>query len=364
MLDFHATSVGGVFALSEDVCYAAVTDNANGPGEWLTQDGGSTYSTTLGGWLNTDVAHDSVGNGIISTIGKTFISSNGEIRVASGKAMSFSQSVETLGDKKFAVTGQHYTDGIAPDSEFVNGPGVTTDAGATWTYFDTGLDGQTYMARYGAFPSDNTWYVSHGSWIDIDPSMKKEKDNKFHRMTNTSNWEINMRAQVHKFENNQVKIQFNKNVKEFEYNFGAISKTEDGGKTWTKLYDSQGKYYMNQISCSTTEICTVAAESSEEAIAFRTEDGGKTWNKVFTAPSSRSDVSLIGCKMLSDDEIWLTGGNFQQGVVGWYFHSTDAGKSWKQTDLDKGYAVDLSFYGTRGYSTAMSEFGSTIAVYK
>jgi len=366
--DFHATSVGGVYATSEDVCYAAYTDNFDGPGEWLSKDAGETFSQSLGGWLNTDVAHDSTGNGIISTIGKTFSSINGEITAVPGRAITFSQNVENIGEGKFAVVGTHFTDGVLSlDSEFKNGPAITTDSGATWEYYDTGLDGQTFVARYGAFPSDTTWYISQGSWLSIDASNQKMFDlnrNETNWKDAGRTWNINAYASVNKLSSKKLKVQFKNNFAEKEYNFGAISKTTDGGKTFTKIYDSQGKYYMNQIDCSSTEICTVVAESSEKGIAMRTENGGKTWTQVFETPQSNTDVSLIGCRMLSDNEIWISGGTFQGGVVGWFFHSTDGGKTWNQTDLRKGYAIDMSFSGNKGYATAMSELGSTISVYK
>jgi len=49
--------------------------------------------------------------------------------------------------------------------ETVNGVIVSNDNGVTWDLFDIGAnvtDG--YYARYAAFPTDDTWYVSSGTW--------------------------------------------------------------------------------------------------------------------------------------------------------------------------------------------------------
>lgn len=360
--DFKATSVGGVFATDSNTCYAAYTDNDIGPGEYLTKDAGATYTTSTGGSLNTDIAKDTAGNGIMTSIGKILTSTNGVIQNIGGKAITFSQDVENFGEGKFAVAGQHYPEGVV--GSFFNGPAITTDAGKTFTYYDTGLDGIQFAARYGAYPTDKTWYIAQGSWVSagVENDFLNANSTDIDVERYMKSWRANERVTVHKIGNDKHKINIKNEIPRGKtIRYGAISKTTDGGKTFKKVYDTKGEYYMNQISCSTTEICTAVAENPDSALVIRTENGGQTWQTVMTNPESKTDVSLVGCKMLSDDEIWVSGGTFQQGTLGWFFHSTDAGKTWKQYDLPKGYSLDLTFSDGNGYSPALTETGSGLA---
>jgi len=343
--DFPVTSVGGVFATEADVCYAAFSDNNYGPGEAVSKDAATTWTTKNGGSLNTDIAKDSTGNGVMSSIGKIYISEGGgPYQVPDGRDITFSQNVETLGEGAFGVSGSHYPNGIA--SEVINGVGLTTDAGKTWTYHDTGLNWETYVARYSAFPSATTWYVAQGSWgVESTPDP------------NRTRWEVNSRI-FHDGKGYQYRKAVTSDVRH-----GAISKTIDGGESFTMVYNTQGQYYMNSISCSTTEICMAVAENPYEAVALRTENGGKTWETKITLSDNKM-ASLMGCKMLSDDEVWISGGTFDGGLVGWYLHSTNGGETWDRQDLAKGYSIDLSFAGGTGYSPGSSETASNIAVYK
>jgi photosystem II stability/assembly factor-like uncharacterized protein len=346
----RVTSVGGVFATSDSDCYVAYTDNAKGPGIYETHDYGATWTMNgPNGFLNTDTARDSLGNEVISGIGGIFFSQkNGPYNKVS-QDISFSQNVETLGDNSFGVSGSHFP----LEGEMINGVALTTDAGNTWSYFDTGLDPDLFVARYAAFPSPTTWYVAQGSWISIGSSGRGWNT------TDTSYWHINSRISV-STKTGAVTV---KAAPTGDRSFGAISKTTDGGKTFTKVYDSQGAYYMNEIDCFNTEVCMAVGENGESAIALRTEDGGKTWNTVKTK-SSPAGFNLMGCKMLSEKEAWISGGTFEKGMVGYYFHTTDGGKTWTEDTLEKGYSIDLSFADGVGYSPAMMEFGSRVAVYK
>lgn len=346
----QVTNVGGVFATAANECYAAVSDNSKGPGVEFSADSGDSWTFNGPyGSVNTDTAHDLIGNSVITTIGATFISQkNGPYTKVEGKGISFSQNVETLGENQFAVSGTHYPNGVV--GEVINGVALTTDAGNTWSYHDTGLPWDTYVARYSAFPTKDTWYVAQGSWVSSSSSDIALR-------TNISTWQVNSR--VHSTGDS---VQFHQ-APSMDVNFGAISKTTDGGKTFIKVYDTKGLYYMNSIDCVSAEICMAVAEDAYNAIAIRTENGGKTWDTVLSLSDSKM-ASLMGCKMLSENEVWLSGGTFSGGLVGWYYHSVDAGKTWELQSLEKGYSIDLSFSGGVGYSPAMSEVGSTVAVYK
>jgi len=117
------------------------------------------------------------------------------------------------------------------------------------------------------------------------------------------------------------------------------------------------------IDCATEDVCMVVSQGGDDAYALRTENGGKSWETVLsiTAPAG---ASLAACKMLSESEAWVSGGTFEKGMVGWYYHTVDGGKNWEKHTLDQAYSLDLSFADGNGFSPAMKELGSSIAVYK
>lgn len=349
----EVTSVGGVYATSASDCYVAFSDNNKGPGVYVTNDyGASWFLDGPYGSLNTDTARDSLGNEVITSIGAIYVSqNNGPYEKIEGRDITFSQNVESLGDNTFGVSGTHFPNGV--NSDAVNGVALTTDAGNTWSYYDTGLDEYKYVARYSSFPSSSTWYVAQGSWGSAGGALNGWNT------TDTSTWNINSRLSI----SSKNEAPTVKSLRGETVHFGAISKTTDGGKTFSMVYNSNGEYYMNEIDCFSTEVCMAVGENGESAFAIRTENGGKTWNTVKTATSA-AGFNLMGCKMLSEQEAWISGGTFEKGMVGYYFHTTDGGKTWTEDTLDKAYSIDLSFADGVGYSPALQELGSRVAVYK
>jgi hypothetical protein len=348
----QVTNVGGVFATSPSECYVAFSDNSKGPGVGYSNDYGSTWSLDVpNGSLNTDTARDTKGNEIITTIGAIFASHDGSTyEPIEGKDITFSQNVETFGEQSFGVTGTHYPNG--PVGEEINGVAVSSDGGVSWSFFDTGLSIDHYPARYAAFPSDTTWYVGSGIWSSSPVRSKVSATDR-----NTTSFDINNRVTVSKTDGAHFRQATASN-----YHWGAISKTTDGGKTFKKVYDTTD-YYFNEIDCSTTNICMAVAENGESAIVVRTDNGGMTWDTVMSV-SSKNGENLMGCKMLSDTEAWVSGGTFEGGMVGHYYHTVDSGKTWDMQSLQGGYSVDLSFSDGTGYSPAMTERYSGVAVLK
>lgn len=73
----------------------------------------------------------------------------------------------------------------------------------------------------------------------------------------------------------------------------------------------------------------------------------------------------MGCRMLSQTEAWLSGGGMVagKGLTGFYYHTTDGGATWELSQLGQAYSMDLSFYSGVGYSAALNQAFSSIAVY-
>jgi len=348
----RVTSVGGVYASSSSECYAAYSDNAGGPGVASTNDQGTTWKMNApNGWLNTDTARDTKGNEVITTIGATFVSHDDTKYVAvEGKDISYSQNVETFGEQSFAVCGTHYPTGALGD--VINGVALSNDGGVTWTYHDTGLPWNIYVTRYGAFPSASTWYIAQGSWSNVAANARSPIVN------STQAWDMTSRLTMH-----EKGVSVSPKVTGAGC-VGAISKTTDGGKTFKSVYDTKGQYYFNEIDCSSESVCMAVAENGDSAIVLRTDNGGATWKEVmsYTAPAGGS---LMGCKMLSDSEAWVSGGTLESGsLTGHFYHTTDSGETWELQTLAKAFSMDLSFAGGVGYSTATAETSAGVAVLK
>jgi len=347
----EVTSVGGVYATSADTVYGAITNNGSGPGMEKSTDGGKT-STSYGafGVINTDVAFDQSGHGIVVYGGGIeIVNSNGDFSKAENVG-GFGQSAESLAESTFAAAGNYIKKG-----QNVNGVALTKDAGQTWDLFDVTSFESNYPVRYGAYPSESTWYVSSGTW---PTSAMKTKD--------VYDFSSRVRLTVdHSV--NATRMQYNYNNEDAlsgtQY-FGAVAKTTDGGATWTNVLNVSGKGYFNEINCADENTCMVVGEGGGDTFAYLTKNGGVTWNKVHEASDGSS---LMGCKMLSTTEAWLSGGNMDYStrkLVGYFWHTTDSGETWTLDKLEDALSMDLSFADGVGYSTATNERVANIATYQ
>lgn len=93
-----------------------------------------------------------------------------------------------------------------------------------------------------------------------------------------------------------------------------------------------------------------------------TTNGGASWNSVLTAPAG---FSLVGARMLSSTEGWVSGGGMEagKGLTGYFYHTLDNGATWELSTLAQAYSFDLSFSNGVGYSAAINQAYSSIAVY-
>ena len=114
-----------------------------------------------------------------------------------------------------------------------------------------------------------------------------------------------------------------------------ISKTEDGGKTFSTVFAENSSFYFNGIDCSPTDpnTCCAVGEGSDADAGARihcTTDGGKSWNRTFYSPSTSTvHYSLLELRYASDTEVWAVGGALEQrSTNAWFVHSSDGGKTW------------------------------------
>lgn len=246
--DVKVTTLVGVSAISSQEVFGAMADNTLGPGCIHSTDACKTteFIGPAGG-MNMDIAFTPGGvAGCMVSLGSLLLTQDGKTFKKVSNVESVSQNVEAFGSSSLAATGS-FTDKTT--KKHVNGVAVSTNYGTSWDLFDIGLN-SSYIARYGAFPSASTWYVSSGSW----PASESKVEGT-HKLS----------ARVNLFEKGQHgKIAEFVSVKETAgagYP-GAISKTTDSGKTWTKVFDSEGSMYFNEIHCFDAQNCMAVAENS------------------------------------------------------------------------------------------------------
>ncbi len=142
------------------------------------------------------------------------------------------------------------------------------------------------------------------------------------------------------------------------YYFGAVGggvwKTEDGGRTWTPLFDKEPVQSIGAIAIAPSDPNVIYAGTGEPCprgdIAYgdgvyKSVDGGKTWKNVGLKDSRH--ISAILVNPSNPDIVFVAalghvyGPNTERGV----FRSTDGGKTWQKVLYkdDKTGAIDLVF---------------------
>jgi hypothetical protein len=110
-----------------------------------------------------------------------------------------------------------------------------------------------------------------------------------------------------------------------------ITKSTDGGKTWTTVFSDTTVYYFNEISCWTPTLCVAVAEGFSENAGvriFRTTDGD-TWKEVFAAASNDVNAySFMSVEFASATDVWVGGSNQGSTQEALMFHSKDGGATW------------------------------------
>ena len=172
---------------------------------------------------------------VVSSIFGELYSDNGGKSFAPSTGGGTSQSVRYIGTNgdgglKFGVTGQYGA---------VEGVGISVDGGKTFKTFDAKLDTE---ARYGAFPSDNVWYVAAGTWPggnDDDGGDVSAHRNGF--------WAAR----------NKVRAPNASPSPQAGYQ-AQISKTSDGGATWKSVFSANNQFYVRVLGwlCGCGTVCT------------------------------------------------------------------------------------------------------------
>jgi hypothetical protein len=240
----------------------------------------------------------------------------------------------------------------------VEGVAFTANGGGHWTLNE--VRDAPSQCRYGAFPSMNTWYVSGGTW----PGKKAQDPSKDPR-----DFSVSEHFVVH-YDNETLKATaeiISEASAEKDGYVAFISKTTDGGRTWTRVFYQTTNFYFNGIDCSDEFNCLVVAEGSEGAYLFGTVNGGTTWTQRLFIPGRAA--SLFDVKYVTSREIWACGGILDFSFTGQFFQSFDGGVNWVAHPMPGVYGTTLTFASVRGsyhgHATALTLDGqSSTLVYK
>lgn len=234
-----------------------------------------------------------------------------------------------------------------------DGIAVSTDGGVVFTAYDAQLFTD---ARYGAFPSSTSWYVSAGNWPESNDDNNGKNNDPF--SNNDNNVPVDGRPSVIR-RTPRFELRLNDNggyspyvrlpgrderVTSNDTIFEAqISVSHDGGSTWKSVFENKGDFYANGIAClSNTDCCFVGeadAGPTPGARIYCTNDGGGSWNRTMFldgADNSLLDITTTG----TAGEYWAVGGTISAlSSTATFYHSTDSGASWTlDSSIDGSYA--------------------------
>jgi len=234
------------------------------------------------------------------------------------------------------------------------GVAFSANGGSSWNVFT--IPNAPSQCRYGSFPSLTTWYVSGGTWPG-----KKQSDHSQHPLSEHVTTHFNNETQ-------QASVEIIEESSAEKNGYVAfISKTTDGGRTWTQVFHQELNYYFNGIDCIDIQNCMVVAEGSDGAYLFSTRNGGTSWEQRFMVPGRTA--SLFDVKYVNNREAWACGGILDFSFTGSFYHTLDAGDSWNLNPMPGVYGTTLTFAPVggsyHGHATALTLDGqSSTLVYK
>lgn len=294
---------------------------------------------------------------VYTTFGGPYVSTDqGGSWKRAANVVGLSQSVQVFNNgTSIGATGQL----TLPGQGSFNGVLVSTDGkGEEWKMMN--IEGAEY-ARYGAFPSSTTWYVTAGTW----PATATEAP--FLHAFEHLEEGFDLSARI------RIGPKDMKNVKSPIGWMSKIWKTTDGGASWREVFSSHNApYCFNAIACSTESRCVAVADghsgSSASVYALMTEDGGKTWSMVF---DSDKYESMMAVTFTSEMEGWIAPSGYassdpRDGVVTDFMRTTDGGSTWNiDQSLKSCISTDMESAGSLTLSTCLMEGGlkSRIATY-
>jgi photosystem II stability/assembly factor-like uncharacterized protein len=376
-------STGSAF-VDGKVGYLPVAANGVGTTILTTGDGGKTWTNNVTAGptalLLLDIAahRDLVsGKDNVAVIGAL------SLEYSKDSAVTFNKSLGPLGAGQcirniantagaFAAVG---TWGLVNE---LNGPSLSYNGGVT--YKAQNISSLTTEARYGAFPTTTSWFITAGQWpgettgtptTPTTTPSSTEVDEAVDVTRYTPNVPVGstlvkkQSARLHLLREPNGDLTWawikpgklaqggGRRAQGGEY-VAQIATTTDGGKTWATVFSDLNEYYFNGIECASDMDCCAVAEDEGPPYTnatdvgtyiFCTVDGGKTWTENFRDQSSTASLTDIAA--LAPLEYWAVGAEL--GKIGpkdpSFYHTTDGGKTWTQgtasADLKETYAIAI-----------------------
>jgi len=271
------------------------------------------------------------------------------------------QAAQAVDSQTFVLTGPWATPGDFQG----NGIQLSTDGGNTWSL--NNWNQGTVPARYSAFISATTGYVSGGSWPGTSSVAELPK-----RMRLANN-----RFRINRFfTHDGFTARYDPEPLQDDLGYTAIiAKTTNGGKSFQTVVNMTGQgIYFNEITCTDVNTCWVVGEGSDTSNAavawiYGTTDGFQTIQKLYTFPSG----SLITISMVNSTYGWAGGAAMPSSdeptekMDGQAFLTTNGGKTWTPSNqLKNFYFTQISAVdGNNAYGAGITPIGlSSLARYQ
>ena len=237
------------------------------------------------------------------------------------------QSVEAFGTNSYGIAGAF--------GGSAGGVAISNDGGKTFKSFPCDALDENHPARYAAFPSSSTWYISAGAWPTNEEVERSDEKSLFIKSLN-ERMQIRQDREKGDYFYHYVPEEMMATPNNVTQYTSAIAKTTDGGKTWEKVFQKDGSFYFNGIHCHSEDHCIAVAEGHHVAnpgsYIYVTKDGGKSWNQ--THNDVGGGATLMGARMVSETEGWAAGGfGSTFSFEGRFFHTTDGGSTWTKESL-------------------------------
>ena len=176
-------------------------------------------------------------------------------------------------------------------------------------YLDNGGFRLVYLsARYGSFPTTNTFYVTAGMWGD---SANKSPRQLTARLSVGADGRL-VTSDLGDYPTTGY--------------WAQVAKTTDAGATWSIVFeDFDSDLYPNDIHCYDASTCSFVMEGMGAPQVVTTTDGGATWSRFTDSRGS----SLMTVRMHGPSEVWAVGG----GDKGRMWHTTDM-VTWEAYEMD------------------------------
>lgn len=132
---------------------------------------------------------------------------------------------------------------------------------------------------------------------------------------------------------------------------GEVTKTTDGGNTWTTVFSSTGAFAVNGIDSIDGKAVAFVAEaatgSSAGAFIYTAKDGS-TFTQ--TLNTTTAGASLVDIRALSATEFWAVGGVATSSAISAsFYHSVDGGNTWTlDTSLPNYFATGIECHVASG----------------